>query len=155
VLLTVSFTDPREGPRTALLRAADPSDEKAIFERALVAFARKPDAPVYHHGPSVPSQLARMEARHGTGDRGLAVLDRLIDVAAWVRRAAALPVSAYTLEATARATGYEGPQPDGDVLPDVLRLAEGDAGAGERLLAAADAEREAIRHLLRWLRRSA
>lgn len=154
VLLTVSFTDPREGPRTALLWSEDPADEKALFEKALIAFSRKPDAPVYHYGPAAPSQMARMEARHGAGDRGLASLDRLTDVAAWVKRAAALPLNAYTLDATARATGHPGSDSAGDVLPDVFRLEEGDDGAKARLLAAADAEREAIRHLLEWLRRN-
>ena len=154
VLLTISFTDPREGAKTASLWAEDPAGEKATYEKALVAFARKPDAPVYHHGPSVPALLARMEARHGAGDRGLAVLDRLIDVAPWVRRTAALPVNAYTLDATAKATGYAGPDLEGDILLDLFRLEEGDTGARERLAASAGAEREALRHLLGWLRRN-
>ncbi len=151
LLLTISFTDPREGPKTALLWTENPVDEKALYEKALRAFARKPAAPVYHYGPLVPALLARMEARHGAGDPGFALLDRLIDVAPWVKRAAALPVHAYTLAEVARATGHEGPEVE--TLLDVLELDAGDVAARGRLLAAADAQREALRHLLQWLRR--
>jgi len=154
LLLTISFTDPREGPRTAFLWAENPADEKALYEKALRAFARKPAAPVYHYGPAVPAQIARMEARHGADDRGLALLDRLIDVAPWVKRTAALPVHAYALAEAARATGHDRPDPEGEILPDVLGLEAGDLAARERLLGAADAEREALRHLLQWLRGS-
>jgi hypothetical protein len=62
-------------------------------------------------------------------------------------------VQRYTLADSARATGYEGPAPREDTFVDIWKLGEGDASAKERLIAAADAEREALMHLLQWLRR--
>ena len=153
VLVTVSFTDPREGPKTAFLWALTAVDEKELYEKTLRALARKPQAPVYHYGPGVPSQIARMESRYGADEAGLRALHRLVDVARLVRRAAAVPVRAYALRETAEATGYAGPAPEGDTLLDCWKLEEGDEGARERMIKAAHAEREALRHLLDWLRR--
>jgi uncharacterized protein len=150
--LTVSFTDPAEGPKTAVFLAAAPEDEKALFEKTLTAFGRKPAVPVYHFGANAPAQIARMEARHGAGTTGLRALDRLIDVAPLVRRAAALPLTRYTLAEVAQATGYGGPAPPEEALLEAWKLLDGDADAPARLIAAAETEREALRHLLIWLR---
>ena len=149
------IAEDREGPKTANLWADHFSDEKALYEKALSAFARKPDAPLYHYGPTVPAQLARMEARYGTGERGLRILHQLADVAPWLKRAVALPVSDYGLASVARATGYGGRDPARETLMDVFGLEAGESGARERLIEAADAEREALRHVLGWLRSDA
>ena len=135
-------------------RAEDFADEKALYEKVLVAFARRPHAPVYHFGRGAPWQIARMEGRYGTGGAGLHALHRMIDMALLVRRGAALPVRRYGLEETANATGYQGERPEREVFPLIWRLLEGDEEARDALLHAAQAEREATHHLLRWLRRS-
>jgi len=151
-LLTISYTDPREGPLTARLWAPSAADEKALYEKALRAFARKPAAPIYHYGPAVPSQFARMEARHGEGERGLTLLHRMMDVAPLVRRAATLPVIAYGLAAVAAATGHDGEPPRDDLWPEAWALERGEASARDVLTGAAEAERGALRHVLAWLR---
>jgi uncharacterized protein len=151
-LLAISYTDPREGPLTARLWAPSAVDEKALYEKALRAFARKPAAPIYHYGPAVPSQFARMETRHGVGEGGLMLLHRMIDVAPLVRRAAALPVSAYGLAAVAAATGHDGELPREDRWPEAWALERGEASARDALSGAADAERAALGHVLGWLR---
>ncbi|MDP3939981.1 MAG: TM0106 family RecB-like putative nuclease [Deltaproteobacteria bacterium] len=152
VLLTISLSDIKQGNRTALIWAADPSDEKALYEKALRAFSRRPHAPVYHHGRSAVWQLARLESRYGSGSAGLQALHRMTDVAPLVRRAAALPVQRYTLAEAARATGYAGELPPEEILPLTWRAAGGDEEAREGLLAAAASEREALQHLIGWLR---
>lgn len=152
-LMTVSLSDLEKGNRTALFWAASPSDEKTLYEKTLTAFSRRPHVPVYHFGRPAAWQLARMESRHGSGSAGLHALHRMTDLSPLVRRAAALPVRRYTLAETARATGFTGRTPPEELLPLLWRAAEGDAEARDALLAAADAEREALRHLLAWLRR--
>jgi uncharacterized protein len=62
LLLTVSFTDPAKGPKTAVFLAATPPDEKALYEKMLTAFGRKPSVPVYHYGAAATTQIARLEA---------------------------------------------------------------------------------------------
>lgn len=151
-LLTISFVDSAEEPRTATLWAENFADEKALYEKVLVAFARRPHAPVYHFGRAASWQLARMEGRYGTGGAGLHALHRMTDTALLVRRGAALPVRRYDLEECAGATGYKGERPESAVFPLIWRLLEGDEEARNALLGAARAEREAILHLLRWLR---
>jgi hypothetical protein len=79
----------------------------------------------------------------------------MIDVAPLVRRAAALPLTRYTLGEVARATGHGGPAPAEEAFLDAWKLLDGGADARARLLAAAEAERDALRHLLTWLRRGA
>ena len=152
MLLTISLSDGKQGDRTAVLWAAAPADEKALFEKALVAFARRPHAPVFHFGRGAARQLARMESRYGSGSAGLHALHRMTDLAPLVRRAAALPVRRYGLAETAGATGYAGALPPEEMLPIVWRAAEGEGEAREALLSAAAAERQAIQHLLGWLR---
>jgi predicted RecB family nuclease len=153
LLLTVSFTDPAEGPKTAVLLAATPTDEKALYEKMLTAFGRKPSLPVYHYGGAATTQIARLEARHGAGGAGLRALDRMIDLAPLVRRTAALPLTRYTLGEVARATGQRGPAPEEEAFLDAWKLLDGEAEARVRLVAAAEAERDALMHLLAWLRR--
>ncbi len=151
-LLTISFVDPAEEPRTAILWAENFADEKALYEKVLVAFARRPHAPVYHFGRAAPWQIARMEGRYGTGGAGLHALHRMGDMALLVRRGAALPVRRYGLGDCAGATGYKGAQPEREIFPLIWRLLEGEEEARDALLRAAQAEREATLHLLRWLR---
>ena len=151
-LLTISFVDPAGDPRTAILWAENFADEKALYEKVLVAFARRPHAPVYHFGRAAAWQLARMEGRYGTGGAGLHALHRMTDMGLLVRRGAALPVRRYDLEESASATGYKGEPPEKEVFPLIWRLLEGDEKARDALLDAARIEREATLHLLRWLR---
>jgi hypothetical protein len=79
----------------------------------------------------------------------------MVDVAPLVRRAAALPVSAYGLAAVSAAIGHDGEAPRDDLWPEAWALERGETSAREALSRAADAERGAIGRVLAWLREAA
>lgn len=113
----------------------DASKERvAAFSRLVedLEAASSPEDPVYFHGAATEQSFARLGASSSLSPARLGGLQgRLLDLAPWVRRAAALPVLRYRFdEVAAFLRGRPIPPPE---APDDARFAAHASGSKERV----------------------
>ncbi len=88
--------------------AAEPQEEGQAWKQFLHLVQRYPDAPIYHfHGFEVQT-CQRLGERYPTDSRQLRqLLQRFVDLHAWVQRSVVLPIESYSLKNIARWLGFE------------------------------------------------
>jgi predicted RecB family nuclease len=88
-------------------------EERQAWEQFLQLAQRYPDAPIYHfHGFEVQT-CRRLGEQYRTDPRQLRqLLQRFVDLQAWVQRSVVLPIESYSLKNIARWLGFQWRLPD-------------------------------------------
>ncbi|MFT0812371.1 TM0106 family RecB-like putative nuclease [Synechococcus sp. OH20] len=115
-LLGLLVVEQAEGTKVANYHgclAADPREEGQAWEQFLQLAQRYPDAPIYHfHGFEVQT-CRRLGEQYRTDPRQVRqLLQRFVDLHAWVQRSVVLPIESYSLKNIARWLGFEWRLPD-------------------------------------------
>jgi uncharacterized protein len=115
-LLGLLVVEQAEGKKVASYHsclAAEPREERQAWEQFLQLAQRYPDAPIYHfHGFEVQT-CRRLGEQYRTDPRQLRqLLQRFVDLQAWVQRSVVLPIESYSLKNIARWLGFQWRLPD-------------------------------------------
>jgi len=88
--------------------AVEPQEEGQAWKQFLHLVQRYPEAPIYHfHGFEVQT-CQRLGERYPTDSRQVRqLLQRFVDLHAWVQRSVVLPIESYSLKNIARWLGFE------------------------------------------------
>lgn len=115
-LLGLLVVEQAEGKKVASYHsclAAEPREERQAWEQFLQLAQRYPDAPIYHfHGFEVQT-CRRLGEQYRTDPRQVRqLLQRFVDLQAWVQRSVVLPIESYSLKNIARWLGFQWRLPD-------------------------------------------
>ncbi len=138
-------------PEAAVAEGED--ERRGIFLKIVAAFEEREDGPIYTYGRETARAFDRLGDRAGAEAARLGDLEgRIVDLAPWVRRAAALPVFHYAFEEVAAFVEDRArPMPDDPVDERFVRFASRDPEALRAIEAEGRSDVASLRRILSWL----
>ncbi len=140
--------------------AAEPQEEEQAWKQFLQLVQRYPDAPIYHfHGFEVQT-CQRLGGRYPTDSRQVRqLLQRFVDLHAWIQRSVVLPIESYSLKNIARWLGFEWRLPNANGAQSIYWYSQWletrDRRYLEQSLIYNEDDCRATYHLKAWLSQSA